>query len=74
MAIKNKDGKYDCLVGLADGEPYFVLRGQDLFAAQLVENWARNVELHGTTPAEKVAEARNVAQAMREWPKKKVPD
>jgi hypothetical protein len=68
-----KRSKYDCLNKLAPGEPYFVLRGQDLLAPELVEAWAIEAELNGCPPA-KIADARAIAKAMRRWSKRKMPD
>lgn len=57
----------------ADNEPVFVLRAQDILAADLVEKWATDANLLGCT-WDKVREARDIAQAMREWPSRKNPD
>lgn len=54
-------------------EPYFVLRGQDAFAAELVRQWAHLAEGAGVPP-QKVENARRCARAMRNWPHKKIPD
>lgn len=62
-----------CLGKAADGEPIFILRGQDALAADLVERWA--VEAQGVgCPWNKVLEAKRLAQAMREWSPQKNPD
>jgi hypothetical protein len=70
---RNNPSKFDALPKLAPGEPYFVLRGQDRLAPEHVESWAIEAELNGC-PAEKVADARRIAEAMRRWAKKKMPD
>ena len=54
-------------------EPTFTLRGQDLLAPAIVEAWARAAEGEGVS-AEKVAGAREIAEAMMKWRPKKVPD
>lgn len=54
-------------------EPYFILRGQDAFAAELVRQWAHLAESAGV-PRQKVENARQCARAMRNWPTKKIPD
>ncbi len=57
-------------------EPVFVLRAQDELAPGLVEEWAARAEKRGT-PADKVAQARSLAQSMAEWQREhgcKVPD
>ena len=56
-----------------EAEPYFILRGQDVFAAHLVALWADMAESAGTTGA-KVQNARQCARAMKNWIKKKIPD
>lgn len=56
-----------------EAEPFFILRGQDASAAFLVKMWADLAEAAGV-PAEKVENARQCARAMRNWPKKKIPD
>jgi hypothetical protein len=56
-----------------DTEPIFVLRAQDSLAAAVVRFWADEAEKAGSTPA-KIAEAREVAEAMEQWPTRKIPD
>lgn len=58
---------------IPDGEPLFLIRGQDRLAANIVDFWAGAAEARGT-PAPKVAEARECSRRMRQWPKKKWPD
>lgn len=62
-----------CLGKAADDEPVFVLRAQDVLAAGRVDDWADHAELQGSPP-EKVAEARQLAEKMRAWPSRKLPD
>lgn len=62
-----------CLGKAADDEPVFVLRAQDDLAADLVDQWATRASLLGC-PHDKVREARELAQSMREWPTRKNPD
>jgi len=62
-----------CLGKARDDEPVFVLRAQDMLAADLVEAWATQANLLGC-PWDKVREARDIAQEMREWPHRKNPD
>lgn len=73
MGTKNKPGDYDCFAKLADGEPYFVLRAQDVYAPEIVRYWAQLASQTGCAPA-KVEEARFLADAMEAWPVRKVPD
>lgn len=73
MSQRRNLSKYDCLTKLAPNEPYFVLRAQDRLAPEHVEAWAIEAELN-SCPAGKVADARRIADAMRRWPKRKIPD
>jgi hypothetical protein len=50
-----------------------VLRARDPVSEALVRDWADFAERQGCS-AEKVAEARACAEAMRNWPTKKIPD
>lgn len=54
-------------------EPIFVLRAQDIHAADLVEKWAIWTRA-GNTPEHKVDEAFRIVEAMRDWPTRKQPD
>jgi hypothetical protein len=56
-----------------EAEPFFILRGQDAFAGELVRRWADFAESAGV-PGFKVENARKCARAMRNWPTKKIPD
>lgn len=47
------------------GEPFFVLRAQDITAAGLVDEWARQNQ--NTCPESKIELARDIAQAMRSY-------
>lgn len=62
-----------CLGKAADNEPVFILRAQDILAADLVDTWATQAKTLGVD-WDKVREAREIAQAMREWPQRKNPD
>lgn len=62
----------ECLHNVKPGEPFFVLRGQDEMAPDLVETWARQAELLKIAP-EKVIEARKVAAEMRDWKPRRLP-
>jgi uncharacterized Zn finger protein (UPF0148 family) len=66
MGTKNHPGAYDCYAAAHPDEPMFVLLGRDGMAPSLVEAWANARSLDGEDAA-KVAEARQCAQAMREW-------
>jgi len=73
MSTKTNPGPFDCYAKLDPDEPYFVLRGQDAEAAELVELWALRAKAAGCG-GDKVNEAMDVADEMRRWPKRKVPD
>lgn len=68
------------LAKAADDEPVFLLRGQDNLAAELVGKWATLASVmvpsvdEGSRFAIKVAEARQISDAMHHWPIKKNPD
>ena len=62
-----------CLGRAADDEPVFILRGQDILAADLVDLWAQRAQAVGCGMA-KVIEAMNLAETMRRWPTRKNPD
>lgn len=66
MSTKNNPGAYDCYANAEPDEPMFVLLACDQQAPALVELWAFVRELKGES-SEKVQEARDCAQAMREW-------
>lgn len=57
----------------APDEPVFVLRAQDIHAADLVEKWAIWCSA-GDTPSDKVTEAHTIAGMMRDWPDRRRPD
>jgi len=73
MSTKNRPGRYDCYAKLDPDEPYFVLRGQDAEAAELVETWAMRAKRAGC-PNDKVNEAMDTADEMRRWHTRKNPD
>lgn len=62
-----------CLGKAAHDEPVFVLRAQDIHAADLVEKWAIWAQAGGTDP-DKVAEAMTCVERMRDWHPRKHPD
>ena len=58
---------------IPDDEPVFLLRGQDMFGAETVRFWCDRVEKYGAK-ANIVSVAREHAEKMDAWPKKKLPD
>lgn len=73
MGFKRTD---KCLAKVADDEPIFVLRAQDLLAPDKVRKWACEARAKGC-PADKVQEAYECATQMDAWAAKnggKYPD
>jgi hypothetical protein len=73
MATKHTDA---CLKKVADDEPIFVLRANDVLAPALVRSWSARARIRGT-PAAKCNEADALALAMDKWQAErgsKIPD
>ena len=74
--MKHAHEKYDRIQDpegkIPEDEPVFLLRGQDIFAADVVEYWAELAEKGGVAP-ERVKEVLEQAKKMREWKTKKIP-
>lgn len=64
---------HGCLGKAAPDEPVFILRAQDIHAADLVEKWAIWARTGGCTDG-KVDHAFEIARQMRDWPNRKQPD
>jgi len=71
-----------CLAKCADDEPIFVLRAQDVTAADAVDLWvdhviqaydARGIPIPSGLHV-KLGEATAQAERMRDWPTRKLPD
>lgn len=74
MGTINNPDKYDIdLHKIDQDEPYFILRGQDNLAADLVELWALRAKAQGTDH-DKVRAAFECAEEMRKWKYRKDPD
>ncbi len=73
MNTKAQPSRFDSLPKLDPDEPYFVLRGQDELAPDLVELWAIRAKSAGCH-IDKVNNAHRIAEEMREWPRQKKPD
>ena len=75
MGTKNNPGKFDCYVNAEPDEPMFVLLARDASAPASVEEWAEKraqAIRDGAKPESDwpmITEARECAQAMREWRK-----
>jgi hypothetical protein len=65
--IQDPEGK------IPDDEPVFLLRAQDALAATAVRFYASLVQIRGGDP-ETARRAREQADRMDAWPKKKLPD
>jgi len=61
-----------CLAKAHPDEPIFVLLARDVLAADIVREWATRAERAGAR-AEKIAEARALADSMEAYPDRKVP-
>lgn len=62
-----------CLNKARPEEPLFVLRAKDPLAANIVRAWAATAESSGTHEAEKIAEARKLADTMDDYRKNVLP-
>lgn len=60
-----------CVRKLRRGEPFFVLRGQDESAADLVNSWIN--QNHSTLTTEKYHGALRLRDRMRAWPNRRRP-
>jgi len=67
-------GLPQCFVNAKPGEPFFVLRGQDVIASISVKKWADRAAITLGDDHPKVIEARAIASRMRKWPIRKFPD
>ncbi len=63
-----------CLGKAAPDEPVFILRAQDLHADYAVECWADAAAVMLGHAHPKVQEALLLAENMRKWPNRKLPD
>jgi hypothetical protein len=67
MGTKEKPGEFDCYAAAAPDEPMFVLLARDPSAHLLVGLWALIRDKLGEDSAGKIEEARDCADAMRDW-------
>ena len=71
MGTKHDDR---CLKKAGDDEPIFVLRAQDSTAPDAIQAWIdKNANRLGFRH-EKIREAVRIREAMKAWPKRKLPD
>lgn len=62
-----------CLGRAPDDCPVFVLVGKDIIADDCVEHWIALARIQGT-PSDKLLDAGQVAEEMRQYKNRKVPD
>jgi hypothetical protein len=74
MARKSIERESGCWAKAAEDEPIFVLRAQDALAPAVVRAWAALAEATGACCVRKIQEALDLADAMEEWPTRKLPD
>src|SRR5690554_5376594 len=67
--------EYDpCFAKAAEaGEPTFTLRAQDQLAAGIVHVWSNRAYDAGVD-IRRISDARDIAEAMRAWPNRRLPD
>ena len=70
MVQKQFDKTYE---KVDDDEPIFVLRGQDVLAPMAVEAWAELAAKLQVNP-QKILEAYQCAESMRQWKIRRMPD
>jgi hypothetical protein len=62
-----------CLDKLVLGEPFIVLRGQDIFTAQIARRWYKLAKDAGVNQA-KLDRMQAEIENIENWPVKKIPD
>lgn len=70
MGTKNNPGNFDCYANAHPDEPMFVLLGRDPMAGHLTRLWA-SLRVGAGESEEKVAEARQCADALDAWARSK---
>ena len=56
-----------CFNKAGENEPIFVIRGNDILGAHIVEEWANLAASLKVHEPEKISEAMQLAQSMRDW-------
>lgn len=76
MALKADElaNRNSCLNKAKADEPIFVLRAQDMCADFAVERWAEAASATLGADHPKIKEAMALAEQMRAWPTRKMPD
>lgn len=67
------DDSTSCLSKARDDEPIFILRAQDILAPIVVKYWATLASDAGVS-GNKCRGAWDLANAMKQWPDRKLPD
>lgn len=75
MGYRDTTGKWvdSCLDKLKPGEPFVVLRGQDILAPAALLKWCDEAVGVGV-PTAKVAEMMDTIREMKQWEPRKIPD
>ena len=63
-----------CLDKLKPGEPFFVLRGQDMLAPDVIQIWVERAAESGQLSERKFEEVISIIMAMENWPNRRMPD
>lgn len=75
MGYRDADGDWvdPCLQKLKPGEPFVVLRGQDMLAPDSLRKWVTDAKANGV-PEAKVADMQATIDEMEKWQPRKIPD
>lgn len=71
--MATKEEVLAALARIPEGEPLFLLRGQDALAEDAVRHWGARALVKGVDPS-KCQGALEIADQMKAWPDKKLPD
>lgn len=75
MGYRDTSGKWvdPVFAKLKPGEPFVVLRGQDILAAATLVRWCQLARENGVPEAKVLDMEKNIAE-MRKWEPRKIPD
>ena len=75
MGKRMADGTWrdDCLHKLRHGEPFVVMRGQDMLVPDVLVMWCVEAVKNGV-PQSKVDEMLDTIEEMKKWQPRKIPD
>jgi len=76
VGTKNDPGNFDCYANAEPDEPMFILLARDKSAPDVIDLWAdiREEKDEDGSETQKVINARDIANDMREWRKANRPD